>query len=77
MSGGGELSSPADRRLSALARHLEGSTAAVGMVVSASPTSGFNGDSVFAHVARGPEDPILGVSFLSLSLSLFCLSRRR
>ncbi|KAM7459387.1 hypothetical protein LguiA_036381 [Lonicera macranthoides] len=59
---GGELSSPADRRLGALARHLQGSKATAAIQVSASPTSAFNGDSVFAHVARGPEDPILGVT---------------
>ncbi|KAL5558814.1 hypothetical protein UlMin_035025 [Ulmus minor] len=29
--------------------------------ISSSPTS-VNGDSVFAHVVRGPEDPILGVT---------------
>jgi hypothetical protein len=38
--------------------------------VSASPTSGFHVDSVFAHVVRAPEDPILGV--LSLYVWLHC-----
>ncbi|THG09208.1 hypothetical protein TEA_022838 [Camellia sinensis var. sinensis] len=30
--------------------------------ISASPTSGFDANSVFAHVVRAPEDPILGVT---------------
>ncbi|KAF3446440.1 hypothetical protein FNV43_RR11619 [Rhamnella rubrinervis] len=56
-------SSSADRRLSALVRHLgvEDSTSAMSDI-SANPTSAFNGDSVFAHVVQAPEDPILGVT---------------
>ncbi|KAK3024271.1 hypothetical protein RJ639_043965 [Escallonia herrerae] len=59
--------SPADRRLSALARHLKGSSASAAMdhrtTLSASPTSGFDAaGSVFGHLARAPEDPILGVT---------------
>ncbi|KAK2978901.1 hypothetical protein RJ640_012509 [Escallonia rubra] len=57
--------SPADRRLSALARHLQGSSAAMDhrTTLSASPTSGFDAaGSVFGHLARAPEDPILGVT---------------
>lgn len=70
-------SSPADRRLSALVRHLgiEDSTSAMSNI-SSNPTSAFNGDSVFAHVVQAPEDPILGVSLFHLSLSVCipCLS---
>lgn len=68
--------SPADRRLELLARHLEPLLTAANphdcnRTVSASPTSGFSvPDSVFNHVVRAPEDPILGV-LLSLSLALF------
>ncbi|KAL6544297.1 Aspartate aminotransferase 3, chloroplastic [Orobanche gracilis] len=61
-------SSSADRRLSALARHLEGSSLS-GMdsdnhSIAAAPTSGSAGAliSVFDHVIRAPEDPILGVT---------------
>lgn len=73
-------SSAADRRLNALVRHfgIEDSTSAMADL-SSNPTSASNGDSVFAHVVRAPEDPILGVLFfISLSLSrtpflfLFC-----
>jgi len=61
-----ELTSPSsssDRRISVLARHLVG----VEMdpqndSISAFPTSGSDSNSVFSHVVRGPEDPILGVS---------------
>ncbi|KAL8054307.1 hypothetical protein ABFX02_05G128900 [Erythranthe guttata] len=61
-------SSPADRRLSALVRHLEGSSRdgidAVNRSIAAAPTSGSYGgrNSVFDHVVMGPEDPILGVT---------------
>ncbi|CAK9166109.1 unnamed protein product [Ilex paraguariensis] len=64
-------SSSTDRRLSALVRHLEGSATASSAMnslnqsstISASATSGFTaGNSVFAHVDRAPEDPILGVT---------------
>ncbi|XP_015885202.3 aspartate aminotransferase, cytoplasmic [Ziziphus jujuba] len=53
----------ADRRLNALVRHLgiEDSKSAMADI-SANPTSASNGDSVFAHVVRAPEDPILGVT---------------
>ncbi|GMN39929.1 hypothetical protein TIFTF001_009166 [Ficus carica] len=56
-------SSTADRRLNALVRHLlvENSSSAMDSI-SASPTSASHGDSVFAHVVRAPEDPILGVT---------------
>ncbi|XP_062098112.1 aspartate aminotransferase, cytoplasmic [Humulus lupulus] len=58
-------SSPTDRRLSALVRHLlvENSDPSAMAPVSASPTSASNGlDSVFAHIVQAPEDPILGVT---------------
>ncbi|XP_054788259.1 aspartate aminotransferase 1 isoform X2 [Prosopis cineraria] len=54
-------SSPCDRRLAALARHLIPMDSH-DTSVSASPTSAFQADSVFAHVVRAPEDPILGVT---------------
>ncbi|KAL0327550.1 UNVERIFIED_CONTAM: Aspartate aminotransferase 3, chloroplastic [Sesamum angustifolium] len=58
-------SSPADRRLSALVRHLEGSSLNVcdsgSRSIAASPTSG-SLSSVFDHLVRAPEDPILGVT---------------
>lgn len=77
-----QFSSPADRRLSALARHLDGSSASSTMdshnynhAISASATSGSGfGGSVFAHVVQAPEDPILGVfslCALNLLVSLF------
>ncbi|KAK9075583.1 hypothetical protein SSX86_003909 [Deinandra increscens subsp. villosa] len=51
-------SSPADRRLSILSRHLARTIDRdQGITISASPTS-----SVFADVLRAPEDPILGVT---------------
>lgn len=57
-------SSPSDRRLSALVRHLAGSSPELDSqsFVSASPTAGFHGNSVFSHVVQAPEDPILGVT---------------
>jgi hypothetical protein len=66
--------SASDRRLSALARHLVDASPAMDSqnpndTVSASPTSGVQADSVFAHVVRAPEDPILGVLSLPLSLT--------
>ena len=55
---------PTDRRINALVRHLvEPSSSAMADSISASPTSSLNTDSVFAHVVRAPEDPILGVIF--------------
>ncbi|XP_075487565.1 aspartate aminotransferase 3, chloroplastic-like [Primulina tabacum] len=58
-------SSPADRRLTTLARHLESSTMdSANQSIDVSPTSGFSGgqNSVFHHVVQAPEDPILGVT---------------
>ncbi|XP_051119475.1 aspartate aminotransferase, cytoplasmic [Andrographis paniculata] len=54
----------ADRRLHALLRHLEGAnpTDSGDRSVSFAPTSGYSGASVFDHVVRAPEDPILGVT---------------
>ncbi|KAL3361406.1 hypothetical protein AABB24_014356 [Solanum stoloniferum] len=58
----------ADRRLSVLARHLEpsSSTAVEGHsnhTIVGAPTSGYDGkQSVFSHIVRAPEDPILGVT---------------
>ncbi|PKI66033.1 aspartate aminotransferase, cytoplasmic [Punica granatum] len=54
-------SSPSDRRLSALARHLSSPAESPVAGVSASITSSDVG-SVFSHVVRAPEDPILGVT---------------
>lgn len=53
-------SSSADRRLYTLTRHLAGTISNEGSGISSSPTSA--GNSVFANVARAPEDPILGVT---------------
>uniref|UniRef100_A0A803QWG9 Uncharacterized protein n=1 Tax=Cannabis sativa TaxID=3483 RepID=A0A803QWG9_CANSA len=68
-------SSPTDRRLNALARHLiaENSDPSSAMApVSASPTSASNGlDSVFAHIVQAPEDPILGVFYSILFFFAF------
>ncbi|GAA0139350.1 transaminase [Lithospermum erythrorhizon] len=51
----------ADRRLNALRRHLEASSDIdSGLMISPSPTS--SPGSVFSHVVRAPEDPILGVT---------------
>ena len=69
-------SSASYRRLSALARHLGDSSSTImasNDTVSPSPTSASDANSVFAHIVRGPEDPILGV--LSLSFSLLWLLR--
>lgn len=57
-------STPSERRLSALVRHLNSPTESSASGVSASITSSDVG-SVFSHVARAPEDPILGVISLS------------
>ncbi|KAL9265761.1 Aspartate aminotransferase 3, chloroplastic-like protein [Drosera capensis] len=64
-SGGGAAA--ARRRLAALTRHLQDSSPVADdddrrSTLLASVTSGFDADSVFAHVARAPEDPILGVT---------------
>ncbi|KAL7166311.1 hypothetical protein ACSBR2_037065 [Camellia fascicularis] len=60
-------SSATNRRLSSLLRHLNPSSSSSSSSsemdsISASPTSGFDANSVFAHVVRAPEDPILGVT---------------
>ncbi|KAL1834646.1 hypothetical protein ACET3Z_004297 [Daucus carota] len=54
----------ADRRIATLARHLEASSVKDSHeIVSASPTSSNSSSpSVFNHLARAPEDPILGVT---------------
>lgn len=71
-------SSPAERRLNSLVRHLNGDLSASIMdsqsnnSISASPTSASHGDSVFAHVVRAPEDPILGVNVWFFSVCLVC-----
>ncbi|GMG99060.1 hypothetical protein Nepgr_000900 [Nepenthes gracilis] len=60
-----EGSAAANRRVSVLARHLESSSSDVDSnepSLYASLTSGSDGDSVFAHVVKAPEDPILGVT---------------
>lgn len=63
-------SSPSDRRIGALLRHLtsgnESQIADRLSSVYASPTSGATGGSVFAHLVQAPEDPILGVNLLLL-----------
>ncbi|RDX79522.1 Aspartate aminotransferase 1 [Mucuna pruriens] len=55
-------SSPSDRRLNTLARHFVRvhDQMASHDNISASPTAA--SDSVFAHLVRAPEDPILGVT---------------
>ncbi|CAN6805774.1 hypothetical protein HID58_050489 [Brassica napus] len=56
-------SSPSDRRIGALLRHLTAGTDADRVSsVFASPTSGGAGGSVFAHLVQAPEDAILGVT---------------
>ncbi|KAJ4908529.1 hypothetical protein Rs2_12187 [Raphanus sativus] len=56
-------SSPSDRRIGALLRHLTAGTDADRVSsVFASPTSGVAGGSVFAHLVQAPEDAILGVT---------------
>lgn len=64
-------SSPSDRRIGALLRHLTAGTDADRVSsVSASPTSGVTGGgSVFAHLVQAPEDAILGVYLPSLFFS--------
>lgn len=55
-------SSPSDRRIGALLRHLTAGTDSDRVSsVFASPTSGGAGGSVFAHLVQAPEDAILGV----------------
>ncbi|GAB4837259.1 Aspartate aminotransferase 3, chloroplastic [Ancistrocladus abbreviatus] len=64
-----EGSAAADRRLSALVRHLKGgSNSSVvnefknDRKIYASVTSSGDVNSVFAHIVKAPEDPILGVT---------------
>ncbi|KZV42002.1 Aspartate aminotransferase 3 [Dorcoceras hygrometricum] len=60
--------SPADRRLTTLARHLDSSSVepmdSANQSIGVSPTSASAGarNSVFHHVVQAPEDPILGVT---------------
>ncbi|KAL6985407.1 Aspartate aminotransferase 3, chloroplastic [Sarracenia purpurea var. burkii] len=68
--------SATDRRLSSLLSHLDPSSSSSSsssassfspmdsqdQTISAHPTSGFHGNSVFGHVVQAPEDPILGVT---------------
>ncbi|XLU75511.1 hypothetical protein S245_034564 [Arachis hypogaea] len=54
-------SSSSDRRLNTLAKHFLQTESENNQNMSASPTSS-HGDSVFAHLVRAPEDPILGVT---------------
>ncbi|GAY48264.1 hypothetical protein CUMW_110390 [Citrus unshiu] len=64
MSSGGH-GSATDRRLNALFRHLSSSARMDPQQlnsIAASPTSANQNDSVFSHVVRAPEDPILGVT---------------
>lgn len=59
------MEATADRRIATLARHLEASSLSYSQnyeTISASPTSSNSPSSVFAHLARAPEDPILGVT---------------
>ncbi|CAN0907094.1 Aspartate aminotransferase 3, chloroplastic [Linum grandiflorum] len=52
-----------DRRLSVLARHLVVQNGHTSSPISASPTSSASQrNSVFSHISRAPEDPILGVT---------------
>ena len=67
-------SSPSDRRIGALLRHLTAGTDADRVSsVFASPTSGGAGGSVFAHLVQAPEDAILGVPSPSPSPPLMYL----
>ncbi|KAI5354662.1 hypothetical protein L3X38_007557 [Prunus dulcis] len=62
-SSSSSFSSSSDRRINALVRHLDSSAMDPNnnSSISASPTSA-HANSVFAHVVRAPEDPILGVT---------------
>ncbi|CAN7037607.1 unnamed protein product, partial [Brassica rapa subsp. trilocularis] len=65
-------SSPSDRRVGALLRHLTAgadyrSTDRPSSIF-ASLTSGVSSGSVFAHLVQAPEDPILGVHSSSSSM---------
>jgi aspartate aminotransferase len=56
-------SSPSDRRLGALLRHLAGNLESSHSSIVSSPTAAHGGgDSVFNHLVKAPEDPILGVT---------------
>lgn len=61
-------SSPTDRRLNTLARHLGEIPDQNQMASNISPSPTASSDSVFAHIVQAPEDPILGVTFLLLFL---------
>lgn len=82
MQSSSSFSSPSvasDRRISVLARHLgvEVDSQNDTTTIFASPTSGSGGggggNSVFSHVVRAPEDPILGVR-TSFSLLIKCFT---
>ncbi|KAI3862270.1 hypothetical protein MKX03_037135 [Papaver bracteatum] len=64
LSGASNGSSPTDRRLNTLIRHI-GDTSMESQNsnsnISMSTTASY-GDSVFAHIVQAPEDPILGVT---------------
>lgn len=77
---GAHGSSPTDRRISALARHLVGDSASSmasqnpnDQTIAPSPTAAFHGDSVFANIVQAPEDPILGVCSSSLGFFILLL----
>nr|VDD18919.1 unnamed protein product [Brassica oleracea] len=69
-------SSPSDRRVGALLRHLTAGTDSPSTdrlsSVIASPTSEVSSGSVFAHLVQAPEDPILGVHSSSSSSMYPC-----
>lgn len=70
-------SSPSDRRVGALLRHLTAGTDSPSTdrlsSVIASPTSEVSSGSVFAHLVQAPEDPILGVHSSSSSSMYPCV----
>ncbi|WZY74715.1 hypothetical protein YC2023_021099 [Brassica napus] len=67
-------SSPSDRRVGALLRHLTAGACQINpstyrlSSIFASLTSGVSSGSVFAHLVQAPEDPILGVPSSSSSM---------
>jgi hypothetical protein len=61
--------SSCDRRLNTLARHLIDVNDQNQNQMASSPTA--SSDSVFAHLVRAPEDPILGVTNFLFSFSRF------
>jgi len=59
------FSSSSDRRLNTIAKHfldVNDQNQMASQNITPSPTA--SSDSVFAHLVRAPEDPILGVCFL-------------